>query len=290
MVLIMSENTPLVSINIPTYNSERTIKKCLESVKSQTYSNIEVIVIDSYSYDQTVKIAKRYGAKVLFERGLPSQRMLGIKKSKGEYILLLDSDQVLEFEAVETCVRKCQEDFDALVLREKSIHNEKNIISRILAYNMQIVQQDLDVYYGTALPRFFRASMLKIINSIPSDIGYFDHAFIYHEILRLGAKVNYVDAYIYHYEVDSTVKFLKKFYNYYGKCIIPALKYNKKLVLGRSAPKRVYFSRDLIRKPLLLICLNILYLVKAVATLAGVISYTLNTFLKDKATKNGRNS
>jgi glycosyltransferase involved in cell wall biosynthesis len=58
-------NTPLVSITIPSYNSEKMIPSCLESVSKQTYPNIETLVIDSYSMDRTRDIASSSGAKVI---------------------------------------------------------------------------------------------------------------------------------------------------------------------------------------------------------------------------------
>jgi glycosyltransferase involved in cell wall biosynthesis len=51
---------PLVSIIIPTKNSDRTIAACLQSCMSQTYSDIEVIVVDNFSIDKTQSIAKKY--------------------------------------------------------------------------------------------------------------------------------------------------------------------------------------------------------------------------------------
>ena len=52
----------LVSVTIPTYNSEKTLRKTLMSVKNQSYKNIEIIIIDSNSKDKTIEIAKKYGA------------------------------------------------------------------------------------------------------------------------------------------------------------------------------------------------------------------------------------
>ncbi len=84
---------PLVSIVIPTYNSEKTLPLCLESVKRQTYRNIEVIVVDSYSKDRTVEIARRFGAKVIQTRGaLLWARYIGHLYARGQIELLLDSD------------------------------------------------------------------------------------------------------------------------------------------------------------------------------------------------------
>ncbi|MEM3836232.1 glycosyltransferase [Pyrobaculum sp.] len=60
---------PLVTIIVPTFNSEKTLQLCLESIRKQTYKNIEVIVVDNYSTDSTVSVAKKYDAKVIQVRG-----------------------------------------------------------------------------------------------------------------------------------------------------------------------------------------------------------------------------
>jgi len=63
---------PLVSVIIPTKNSGRTIRPCLESVRAQTYRNFEIVVVDNFSSDSTVRIAKEYADLVLLAgpRGL----------------------------------------------------------------------------------------------------------------------------------------------------------------------------------------------------------------------------
>lgn len=79
---------PLVSINIPTYNSEKTLDQCLSSVKNQTYKKIEIIIIDSYSTDRTIEIAKKFSAEILTAESLATARKTGVEGSKGKYILL----------------------------------------------------------------------------------------------------------------------------------------------------------------------------------------------------------
>jgi glycosyltransferase involved in cell wall biosynthesis len=99
-----------VSIIIPTYNSEKYVEKCLTSVIMQTLNNIEIIIIDNISDDNTVKVVKDIlsNSKKKFDiitnpkLGVSSSRNIGIKASKGEYIYFLDSDDYfLEKEALE---------------------------------------------------------------------------------------------------------------------------------------------------------------------------------------------
>jgi glycosyltransferase involved in cell wall biosynthesis len=101
-----SPKTPLVSVIIPTKNSERTIRRCLESVRTQTYRNVEIVVVDNFSLDSTVRIAKQYADVVLLagpER--TSQVKQGAAISKGDFVYKIDSDFVLEPSVLEKAVR-----------------------------------------------------------------------------------------------------------------------------------------------------------------------------------------
>ena len=81
-----------ISIIIPTYNEEEYLPKLLESIKSQDFTDYEIIVADAQSYDNTRNIAKEYGC-VVVEGGLPGPgRNRGAEVAQGEILLFLDSD------------------------------------------------------------------------------------------------------------------------------------------------------------------------------------------------------
>ncbi|MDD5618638.1 MAG: glycosyltransferase family A protein, partial [Candidatus Omnitrophica bacterium] len=84
-------NTPLVSVNTPTYNSAKTLEETLSSIANQTYKNTEIIIIDSSSKDKTLEIARKYGAKIFNADSLALARKVGVENSSGKYIFLLDS-------------------------------------------------------------------------------------------------------------------------------------------------------------------------------------------------------
>ena len=90
----------LVSVIIPAYNTSKYIKKTLESVINQTYSNLEIIVIDDGSTDETVEIVKRLDderiviLKNVVNMGVSATRNRGVKYSNGRYICFLDSDDI----------------------------------------------------------------------------------------------------------------------------------------------------------------------------------------------------
>lgn len=101
-----------VSIIMPAYNVETTIGKSIESVLSQTYRNIELIIINDGSTDQTLKIIQQYQSKdsrIKYESiqnsGVSIARNMGIEKSSGDYLMFLDSDDFFSHDAVSTLLK-----------------------------------------------------------------------------------------------------------------------------------------------------------------------------------------
>ena len=98
---------PLVSVIIPTYNREEQIAKAVTSVLNQTYPNFEIIIVDDASTDQTVSVAKSIKDPRIDIVVLPTNtggtlpRNIGMERSKGEYIALLDSDDLWECQKLE---------------------------------------------------------------------------------------------------------------------------------------------------------------------------------------------
>jgi teichuronic acid biosynthesis glycosyltransferase TuaG len=96
-----------VSVIIPTYNSEKYLKECLSSVINQTYKNLEIIIVDDKSIDNTIKIIKKIKDKriklIELEKnsGVAIARNKGIEISTGDYICFLDSDDYWYKEKIE---------------------------------------------------------------------------------------------------------------------------------------------------------------------------------------------
>ena len=88
--------TPLVSVVIPAFNEENFLPETLKSLINQDFSNFEIIVVDNNSSDHTAELAKRYGAKVVFEpkRGVCTARQAGTKAARGDIIISTDADTI----------------------------------------------------------------------------------------------------------------------------------------------------------------------------------------------------
>lgn len=96
-------NKILISIIVPYYNNENYIKKCIESLLEQTYANIEIILVDDGSTDNSLKICNSYAKndqriKIIHKNngGISSARNSGLEIAKGDYIGFVDSDDFIE--------------------------------------------------------------------------------------------------------------------------------------------------------------------------------------------------
>jgi glycosyltransferase involved in cell wall biosynthesis len=120
-------SAPLVSVIVTTKNEERHIADCLESIKQQTYDNIEIIVVDYASKDKTKQIARRFTDKVYSIEGAVdlskiknyrgAQLNYGAKKSKGDIIFFPDADMTFDSELVSEAVQLMKK-YDAVYVPE----------------------------------------------------------------------------------------------------------------------------------------------------------------------------
>ncbi|MDF4756482.1 glycosyltransferase family A protein, partial [Vibrio parahaemolyticus] len=98
----MMEQTQLVSVIVPLYNAEKYIEETMESILNQTYKNIEIVIVDDGSKDQSSSIVKnlkkKYPEQIKYilqeNQGVSVARNTGIENASGEYISFLDSDDL----------------------------------------------------------------------------------------------------------------------------------------------------------------------------------------------------
>lgn len=93
----------IISVIVPVYNSEKYLEECINSLIAQTYSPIEIILVDNKSTDKSLEICKRYEEKysnvrvcICEVKGAAAARNLGIQQSRGEYLMFVDSDDFVD--------------------------------------------------------------------------------------------------------------------------------------------------------------------------------------------------
>ena len=123
-----------ISVIINVYNGEKFINKCLDCIINQTYKNLEILIINDGSNDNTLNIIKKYKDKririITTENlGLSLSRNIGIDNAKGEYLYFIDVDDFIELDTIEYLYNLCKK-YNAKISTCKSIN--------IHDYNFQI--------------------------------------------------------------------------------------------------------------------------------------------------------
>lgn len=101
----MSNSGYMVSVVVPAYNNEKTIERCLQSILKQTYTNLEIIVVDDASTDDTVCIVKsmedeRIHCIESYHAGVSHARNVGITHTNGEYLIFVDADDEIRCDLI----------------------------------------------------------------------------------------------------------------------------------------------------------------------------------------------
>ena len=111
------ENLKCVSVIMPIYNSEKYLQRAIDSVLKQTYTNIELILVDDGSTDNSAQICDAYfnkdsRIKVIHKEngGVSTARNCGIENMQGEYCLFMDSDDILPSEHITCMIKKVVEE------------------------------------------------------------------------------------------------------------------------------------------------------------------------------------
>ncbi|MEM2930414.1 MAG: glycosyltransferase family A protein [Thermoproteota archaeon] len=229
----------MVSVIIPTYNSEGTIDACLRSIREQTYQNVEVIVVDNYSKDKTREIANRWKIKFFqLNAERAEAKNFGLKKARGKYICFIDSDMELTKNVIEECISLMENDerIGGIIIPERSIGN---------SFWVKVRDFERSFYVGTEIEsaRFFRKDLAEKVNGFDKEVIAFEESTLPQKIEKMGYNVkSRINAVILHHEENfSLSKWLKKKF-YYGKS---TSKYKEKF--GEYADKQMsIFYRSLI--------------------------------------------
>lgn len=193
----------MVSVIIPIYNSIQYIRDTLESVINQTYQNLEIILINDGSTDNSLLICEEYSQNdsriKLFSqdnKGASAARNLGLKKAQGKYILFVDSDDYILPNHIESLVRALEKNNSDICISNCKKINESEIISykyieQQPSITYVLTTEDLlkGVIYGNNIgwevaAKLYRASILKDIYFDDKEILGEDFEFFYKALHR----------------------------------------------------------------------------------------------------------
>jgi len=259
------EKNPQISVIIPIYNCEKYIKECLSSLIKQTFKNFEIICINDGSNDDTLKILKKFEAKDerinIFNQnnsGPGIARNVGMKKSKGEYLMFLDSDDIFKKTMLEELYIKIKEnDSDIVICNSQNFEKKKwwkkfyeknylinnNIIKQKTFTSLDIEKDFFNLFIWWPWDKLFKRKYIENLGIEYQNLKSSEDLFFVAASVITAKKISYLDKILINHRIgiknsvsNSRQKSWDNFYY--------ALKGLKKFIKEKGLYKR--FKQDFI--------------------------------------------
>lgn len=206
----------VISVIVPLYNVEMYISACLDSILSQSYRNIEVIVVNDGSTDFSLQIAETYSEKddrvkvYSFENaGLAEARNRGLAVATGEYLTFVDSDDMLLPDALETMVKNIREENADLIEGEiirGTIHSETVKVKKYkkISYTPEKAIEDV-LYQKRLLPSAWGKLYKKeLFDNLSFEKGIlYEDLNLFYKIFERCHKIVWIDFPVYFYRITE---------------------------------------------------------------------------------------
>lgn len=229
----MSQDAPLVTVVVPVYKTEPYLKQCVQTLQSQTFQNIEILLIDDGSPDKCPALCDAYAAqderiRVIHKEngGLSSAREAGIQNASGDYIMVVDSDDWIEPDTIARCIEVAQRDnadcvmfgytreypsktIDTLLFEcdfsyEKAYAEEK-IHRRIVGLTGEELRepQRIDSLSSVCM-KLYRAYIARKGHIVSERVVGTSEDTIFNLYALDGCRISYINRCFYHYRKTNT--------------------------------------------------------------------------------------
>ena len=218
----IKEKTIMVSVIVPIYNVEEYLEECLESIRNQTYTNIEVILVNDGSTDGSREICESYCEKDIRFRlinqenqGQSVARNRGVKESVGQYIMFVDSDDVVNTDVLKVLLPYMKTDVDIVeceMTREKEAFFLNKIPTIVFEGNSKEAILNCIAFRAVKFCAFTKLYRREIVEKIPFLEGYiYEDVFTGINYLNHIRKIIVVDYIGYYYRVRPNSTMTKSF-------------------------------------------------------------------------------
>src|SRR3990170_5890370 len=231
---------PLVSIIVPTRNSQATIERCLMSIRQQDYANLEIIVVDNYSRDRTRELAEKYADKIFLkgpERG--TQVNFGVGKAAGKYIYRVDSDFVLSSSIVTEAVEMSEQNgCDAII-----VHNTSD---PSISFWAKVRKMERDSYKYDELnvaARFWSKKAFLAVGGFDECLVAGDDYDLHNRLISMRFRFGRINAEEVHTGEPKTLAEVFRKHYYYGKNIGFFIRKNQQRALTQLSPLRFSIAK-----------------------------------------------
>lgn len=216
----------LISVIVPVYNVERYLKKCIDSLRNQTYTNIEIILIDDGSSDQSGDICDYYAKsdsriRVIHQenQGVSLSRNVGLRVASGTYIAFVDPDDWIERNMYQYLYQQLQDsgaDICVCACFWEHIHQNQTDILAMSCDQTYSAQEAIKLIFsrnglkGVVWNKLFRSSVLYDLDRnvkflFDSDISIWEDILWLSHVVPSVKSIHYVSLPLYHYieRIDS---------------------------------------------------------------------------------------
>ena len=246
--LVSGPGNPLVSIVVGTKNSASTLRRCLDSVIDQTYRPIEIVLVDNFSTDDTLAIAKEYTDRVYSigpERS--SQYNYAFQVADGDYVYRIDSDFVLDPNIVRDAVDCLSRGFDAVLVPDTT-DTSVGFWARVRSLEKLCY---LDDDWNVAA-RFFRTPVLRALGGYRESLVAGEDYDLHNRLLKAGYRVGRITHGELHLGEPRTLREIWDKHYFYGTTLRPFLEMNESRGVRQVLPLRIAYLRhwrDFIHNP-----------------------------------------
>ena len=179
---------------MPTYNNAKYIKQAIESIYAQNYDNIEIIVVDDGSTDNTKEIVQQYKDIKYFyieHKGIPFARNIVLEKAKGEYIAILDSDDYWLPNKLNTQMQyfKDHPDCEIVFTKYENFFEDEKLKTNKRAMHEKMMEKFLKQYLPSSVIK--KELFEKYGNFDENFSGVEDTEFLY-RLLKKGVSINHI--------------------------------------------------------------------------------------------------
>ena len=206
---------PLISVIVPIYNVERYLPKCIESIINSTYTNLEILLIDDGSTDQSAQICSNFTKidnRILVvtkeNGGLSSARNLGLDRAKGKFICFVDADDFIHPEMITVLYKQLADgNTDFAYCQYTKVYENESIQYNNIPQSYTVEEKDRDMAFQTLLSeeleiklawnKLYRAELFR---DLRYKEGYLhEDEFLIHHLLGKIKKIKKVNVSLYYY-------------------------------------------------------------------------------------------
>lgn len=211
----------LISVVVPVFNSELTIRQCIDSILRQTYKNIEILLINDGSEDVSLQICEDYSYRYknirVFSqtnKGVSAARNLGLKNHKGKYITFVDSDDIIGENLITTLYKELINGECDIAISNVGHANSENSSKTIVEYlnSTEAIKNTLiaNGYAGHVCGKLFSSNQIRELSFV-EGISYHEDTLFTIEAMMLAKRVVYINRVMYHYILRDTSATMKSF-------------------------------------------------------------------------------